>query len=134
MLQSDDDRWPYWDQEFEGDDVEEQGDAATEQRDEKHVEYVADKNKAIGKKKQENTPDSSSDDLMRFVSLGTELVAAVLIGTFLGWAFNRITGYKGPWALVVGIVIGSIAGFLNMYRIITEEEQKEEQRKRGSSK
>ncbi|MHB8840768.1 MAG: AtpZ/AtpI family protein [Candidatus Aquicultor sp.] len=142
MLQSDDDRRPDEDDEVNydwefGKVIEKDrpvNKETAEAVNESSAQTATDKSIKTGKKKQETAPKSSSADLMRFVSLGTELAAAVFIGTFLGWAFNRITGYQGPWALVVGMVIGSIAGFLNMYRVITEEEQKEEQHKRGSSK
>ncbi len=47
--------------------------------------------------------------------LGTEMVACVLVGTFLGFLLDRYLETK-PWLTVVGLVIGAIAGFRNVYR------------------
>lgn len=144
LLQSDDendnDRWPMWGQRHEVEEVEDEPQRVkpeTKPMVEKRVSSVektlTDKRKKTGERKLDNTSKPSSANLARYVSLGTELVAAVLVGTFLGWVFNRLTGYNGPWALVVGIIIGSAAGFLNMYRAVQELEREEEQNTNGSS-
>jgi F0F1-type ATP synthase assembly protein I len=73
--------------------------------------------------------DLSHGQFMKLTSIGTELLAAVLVGTFLGWVVNRIFGNKIPWVIAIGVIIGAIAGLLNIYRIIVEEEEKERQRK-----
>lgn len=125
MLQSND-RWPYWDQEFEGDEEP--------NREQQVTERTADnRKKTTGNRKLDDAPKSSTADMLKYASLGTELVAGVLVGVFLGWLFNWITGYKGPWALAIGVVIGALSGFLNLYRALVEEEQKEERNKSGSS-
>ena len=49
--------------------------------------------------------------------LGMELVVATLVGAFLGYLLDRFLGTK-PWLMVVGVVIGAIAGFLNVYRFV----------------
>jgi len=145
LLQSDDENdeghWPMWDQRHEVEEVEDEPQrvkSETKPTTEKRVSSVdktlTDKRKETGKGKLDNTSKSSSADLARYISLGTELVAAVLVGTFLGWVFNRLTGYNGPWALVIGIIIGSAAGFLNMYRAVQELEREEGQNTNGSSR
>lgn len=48
--------------------------------------------------------------------LGTEMVAAVLVGTFLGYLLDGYLGTK-PWLTVAGLVIGAIAGIRNVYRV-----------------
>lgn len=46
----------------------------------------------------------------------SELVAAVMVGAGLGWAIDRGLGSE-PWGLVVGIAVGTIAGFWGVYRL-----------------
>lgn len=56
--------------------------------------------------------------------LGTELTVATIIGGLLGYALDSFFGTK-PWGMVVGILLGSAAGCLAVYRvamILTVEE------------
>jgi ATP synthase protein I len=59
---------------------------------------------------------------VRAVSVGirvlSEFVAAVLVGAFLGWLFDRVLG-SSPWGLVGFLMLGLAAGFWNVYRIAT---------------
>ena len=48
--------------------------------------------------------------------LGTELTVATIIGGLLGYALDNFFGTK-PWGLVAGIVLGSAAGCLAVYRV-----------------
>ena len=48
--------------------------------------------------------------------LGTELTVAIMIGAVMGYALDRYLETK-PWCLVVGLVMGGVAGCLNVYRI-----------------
>ena len=50
--------------------------------------------------------------------LGTELTVATSIGGLLGYALDNFFGTK-PWGLVVGILLGSAAGCLAVYRVAT---------------
>jgi ATP synthase protein I len=50
--------------------------------------------------------------------VGIELVAAVIIATGLGWAFDRWLG-KGHWGLIVMFFLGVAAGMLNVYRAVS---------------
>jgi ATP synthase protein I len=47
--------------------------------------------------------------------LGTELVAATLIGALMGYAVDYYLGTK-PWGIVAGLFLGGAAGFLTVYR------------------
>ena len=49
--------------------------------------------------------------------VGMELVVATMVGVFLGYLLDRYLGTK-PWLMVVGLVIGAIAGFLSVYRFV----------------
>jgi ATP synthase protein I len=48
--------------------------------------------------------------------LGTELTVATTIGGLLGYALDNFFGTK-PWGLVVGILLGTAAGCLAVYRV-----------------
>jgi ATP synthase protein I len=48
--------------------------------------------------------------------LGTELTVATIIGGLLGYALDSFFGTK-PWGTVVGILLGSAAGCLAVYRV-----------------
>ena len=48
--------------------------------------------------------------------LGTELTVATIIGGLLGFALDSFFGTK-PWGMVIGILLGSAAGCLAVYRV-----------------
>lgn len=66
--------------------------------------------------------EASSSAVGQAVSLGvrvtSEFVAAILVSGFIGWQIDRWIG-SSPAALIVFIVLGTAAGFWNVYRIAT---------------
>ena len=48
----------------------------------------------------------------------TELVAGVVVGTFIGWAFDNWLGTT-PTLMVVFFFLGSAAGTMNVWRALT---------------
>ena len=48
----------------------------------------------------------------------TELVAGVVVGTFIGWAFDNWLGTT-PTLMVVLFFLGSAAGMMNVWRALT---------------
>ena len=48
----------------------------------------------------------------------TELVAGVVVGTFIGWALDNWLG-TAPALMVVFFFIGSAAGMMNVWRALT---------------
>lgn len=50
------------------------------------------------------------------IRIGTELLAALMVGGGLGWLADSYLFNTGPWGLVVGLLLGSVAGVLNAYR------------------
>ena len=48
----------------------------------------------------------------------TELVAGVVVGTFIGWAFDKWLGTT-PTLMVVFFFLGSAAGMMNVWRVLT---------------
>ena len=68
------------------------------------------------------------EDLRLYGSLGIEMAAAVLIGTFMGYWADRWLGTQ-PWILIIGFILGAAAGFRSLYRIISREDgDKEKER------
>lgn len=51
--------------------------------------------------------------------IGSELVISVLIGIYGGYLLD---GYldSSPWLMLLGLIFGSAAGFLNIYRAFQE--------------
>jgi ATP synthase protein I len=47
--------------------------------------------------------------------LSSELVAGVVVGTVLGWVFDRLLS-TSPWGLIVFMLLGFIAGVMNVMR------------------
>ena len=48
--------------------------------------------------------------------LGTELVAAAMVGTIIGFILDSWFGTK-PWFIILFFIIGVIAGMLNVIRV-----------------
>ncbi len=133
MLQSND-RWPLWEDKFESNNADDEAKANQDQGEHRPV-----KNKSLTTENRKiDIPKPSRGELLRYANLGTELFSAVIAGMLLGWGISwliaHFTGYRPTWIIAVGVFVGALAGFLNMYRFIVEEEQKEEQKKRGSSR
>jgi ATP synthase protein I len=50
------------------------------------------------------------------VRIGTDLLAALIVGGGLGWTVDTYLLNSTPWGMVVGLVLGVIAGIRNAYR------------------
>ena len=55
--------------------------------------------------------------------LGTELVAAVVIGTIIGFILDNWFGTK-PWFIIAFFFLGVIAGMLNVIRVAKNMQKK----------
>ncbi len=49
--------------------------------------------------------------------LAVEMVAAVAVGTGIGWLLDEWAGTR-PWLMVAFIVLGFAAGIMNVYRLM----------------
>ena len=64
---------------------------------------------------------SSSQDplfsgLGQAMRIGTDLLAALMVGGVLGWLGDSYLFASTPWGLVVGLFLGLAAGIRNAYR------------------
>ncbi len=48
--------------------------------------------------------------------VSVELVSAVAVGLAIGWGIDWLLG-TGPWLMVVFIILGFVAGVMNVYRM-----------------
>ena len=48
--------------------------------------------------------------------VGTDLLAALIVGGFLGWLIDSYVLDTTPWGVAIGLVLGLIAGVRNAYR------------------
>ena len=62
------------------------------------------------------TQDPLYAGLGQAVRIGTELLAALIVGGGLGWVLDNYLLGTGPWGMVVGLVLGATAGMRNAYR------------------
>ena len=67
-------------------------------------------------KKQDLTNDEKRGSFMgNAFKLGTELVAAVGVGTIIGFILDSWFGTK-PWLIIIFFFLGAAAGMLNVIR------------------
>jgi F0F1-type ATP synthase assembly protein I len=52
------------------------------------------------------------------LTVGTVLVAAITLGYFLGSYLDRRLG-TSPWLVVAGVVLGTTAGFVELFRSVS---------------
>jgi ATP synthase protein I len=68
---------------------------------------------------------TSSSLTNKYFNVGVELVSGVLagvgVGLFIDWYFN-----SSPWGLISLFILGSSAGILNVFRTLTQSENKED--------
>ena len=71
------------------------------------------KNKIL--KKNRISKQSSSSNIGTAFKLSTEMVAAVVVGTIIGFILDNWFGTK-PWLILIFFFVGVIAGILNVIR------------------
>ncbi len=74
----------------------------------------------IAKSKLKNNSDSDKEKKGMFMGnafkLSTEFVAAVVVGTIIGFILDSWFGTK-PWLIVIFFFLGSAAGMLNIIKV-----------------
>ena len=80
------------------------------------------KNKIL--KKSNISKQSSSSNLGTALKMSTELVAAVVVGTIIGFILDSWFGTK-PWLILIFFFVGVVAGILNVVRSAKNMQSKE---------
>lgn len=57
--------------------------------------------------------------LGRAFRLGSEFVAAIIVGAGLGWGVDQLIGTT-PWGMIILLLLGFAAGVLNVIRATAE--------------
>jgi ATP synthase protein I len=60
-------------------------------------------------------PAADASAIARGFRLSSELVAGVLVGAAIGWALDHWLGIA-PWGMIVFVLLGFVAGVLNVMR------------------
>jgi ATP synthase protein I len=68
----------------------------------------------MAKRNDENVNSKSSVVYGAVLSLAFSIVSGLLVG----WALDRWLG-TSPWLIVAGIVLGSVAGFMQFIRLMS---------------
>ena len=66
-------------------------------------------------KRSQSSEDSQSSKLGIAFKMSTEMVAAVLVGTIIGFILDSWFGTK-PWLILIFFFVGVVAGILNVIR------------------
>ena len=82
----------------------------------------------IAKSKLASNQTGNNDQKGTFMGfafkLGTELVAAVAVGTIIGFILDSWFGTK-PWLIVIFFFLGAAAGMLNVIRAANRMQEKD---------
>ena len=71
------------------------------------------KNKAKSKYSESREPSTSG--MGHAFKMSTELVAAVAVGTIIGFILDKTFGTK-PWLILIFFFVGVVAGIINVIR------------------
>ena len=66
-------------------------------------------------KKNKDSKQSSSSNIGVAFKLSTEMVAAVVVGTIIGFILDNWFGTK-PWLILIFFFVGVVAGILNVIK------------------
>ena len=80
------------------------------------------KNKIL--KKNKDSKQSSSSNIGVAFKLSVEMVAAVVVGTIIGFILDNWFGTK-PWLILIFFFVGVVAGILNVIRSAKNMQSKE---------
>ena len=82
----------------------------------------------IAKSKIKNQIQSDSEKKSSFMGsafkLGTELIAAVAVGTIIGFILDSWFGTK-PWLIIIFFFLGTAAGILNVIKTANKMQEEE---------
>ena len=74
-------------------------------------------------KKNKDSKQSSSSNIGVAFKLSTEMVAAVVVGTIIGFILDNWFGTK-PWLILIFFFVGVVAGIVNVFRSAKNMQEK----------
>ena len=77
------------------------------------------------KKELSNDKEKRGSFMGNAFKLGTELVAAVAVGTIIGFILDNLFDTK-PWLIIIFFFLGAAAGMLNVIRAANRMQKKED--------
>ena len=78
-------------------------------------EQLKDRLKNARKKLKVEKENPQTSNIGQAFKLSTELVAAVLVGTIIGFILDKTFDTK-PWLIIIFFLVGVVAGILNVIR------------------
>ena len=76
--------------------------------------------------------DTSSSGMALAMRAGSEFVAAIIVGGFIGWLLDALLGTK-PWLMIAFFFLGVAAGVLNVIRAASPPRKKSSVAQNGRS-
>ena len=76
------------------------------------------------KKQLDNNNEKKQSFMGSAFKLGTELVAAVAVGTIIGFILDNLFDTK-PWLIIIFFFLGAAAGMLNVIRAANKMQKKD---------
>ncbi|MCX8118400.1 MAG: AtpZ/AtpI family protein [Desulfobacterota bacterium] len=74
---------------------------------------------------QNRKPEKFTKDWVKFGGIGVEMLASVLIGAFGGYGLDLLLKTR-PWLMIVGFILGSVAGFRSIFRLLQQDRTKKD--------
>ncbi|MEI8063869.1 MAG: AtpZ/AtpI family protein [Verrucomicrobiota bacterium] len=68
-------------------------------------------------------PAAKFQGMGRALGVGSQMVAATGVGAVIGWWLDKMTGWV-PLLTCVFFVLGSMAGFISVYRALNHDAEK----------
>ena len=86
------------------------------------LEDLKNKIKKIEKSQNDSKNNQKNKSGLSFgMRIGVEIVAAIIVGTTIGILVDKYLNIK-PFGLIIFFILGSLAGFLNVYRVMRRVE------------
>ena len=80
---------------------------------------LAKRERDAGANRASSNGSSDTTSLARGMRIGTEFVAAIVIGGVLGYLIDLGLG-TSPWGLLIMLLVGFAAGILNVTRVVAQ--------------
>ncbi len=68
-------------------------------------------------------PAAKFQGMGRALGAGSQMVAATGVGATIGWWLDKLTGWQ-PVLTCIFFVLGSVAGFMSVYRALNHDMEK----------